>query len=124
MEPGEAYRLARVVALPWTASPGPDGGAGYNVLRRFLRRHKVPLHADGLPAGVIFSANNYDRWGIKNETDNKFLIDATKAVGLEAYWHDAAWFVGEATLAAGQWHLPLVETEDRRDFPSGIGIIV
>ena len=34
-------------------------------------------------------------------------------------WHDAAWFVKQFP-AAGQWHLPLIETEDRRDFPAGI----
>ena len=38
-------------------------------------------------------------------------------------WHDAAWFV-EQFPAAGQWHLPLIETEDRRDFPDGIGALM
>ena len=89
MDPGDSYRLARVVALPWNASAGIDKGqadsaAGYNVLRRFLRRHKVPLSDSGQPAGAIFSANNFDRWSVKNQDDNLFLIDQAKRVGLEA----------------------------------------
>ena len=39
IRPGEAFRLARLVVLPWTPDPsGRPGAAGYNVLRRFLRR--------------------------------------------------------------------------------------
>ena len=92
MDPGDSYRLARVVALPWNATlpvadsgAHADGAAGYNVLRRFLRRHKVPLSdADRQPAGAIFSANNFDRWTVKNQEDNIFLIDQIKSVNLEA----------------------------------------
>lgn len=117
MQPGEAFRLARVAALPWA---GPDPRAGYNALRRFLRRHVAPLGPDRQPAGLLLSANTFDRFSPRNESSNLFVLPLMKNVSLDTYWHDASWMVKQFPDGAGEWRLPLIETEDRADFPDGI----
>ena len=149
IRPGESFRLGSIAMIPFTTATAANatdvadaGNHGYNRLRGFLRRHVVPLQHIGTPArppgppgscggstqqqpaGLMLSANNFDRWPApKNESQNLWLINLTDAAGLDAYWCDAGWFVGQYPHA-GNWRLPLVLTEDRLNFPAGIGSLM
>ena len=115
MRPGESFPLARVLLLPWATATEE-----HNVLRQFLRRHVVPLDTDGRPAGLLLSANDFDRFnGRRDARTNLWLASEAARSGLDALWVDAEWF-SPAFPFVGSWRLPLRLVEDRKSFPAGL----
>lgn len=49
-------------------------------------------------------------------------MNASKAVGLNAYWMDANWFKGEFPAGAGNWRLPLSAVESDQ-YPHGVAAV-
>eukprot|EP01051_Picozoa_sp_SAG22_P004421 SAG22_NODE_236_length_14254_cov_3.426492_8_plen_486_part_00 len=95
-----------------------------NVLRQFMRRHVVPLGADGRPAGAFLSANDFDRFdGGRDAAHNEFLAAQARRAGLGALWVDAEWFQ-PSFPQVGSWRLPVVEMEDPRRFPAGLRAVL
>lgn len=119
LKAGESVRSGRIVVLPYDAAGAGGCRTGYNLLRRFLRTHITPRDiATGKPAGYFLSGCGFP-WA-KNVTSQTRLIDMLKQAGADAFWLDAQWFTDGFPYGAGNWHLPLAETEGRVNFPEGI----
>ena len=118
---GEDIRAGRLLALPYD---GGDYRVGYNTLRRYIRAHIAPRRADGNLSGWFLSGNGFDGWPVKTGVSQRWHIDQLKKAGADTFWCDAEWFNGGFPSGAGNWHLPLKETEDRVDFPEGIAALM
>ena len=118
---GEGVRAGRLLALPYH---GGDYRVGYNTLRRYIRAHVAPRDAGGNISGWFLSGNGFDNWPVKNGVSQRWHIDQLKKAGADTFWCDAEWFKGGFPSGAGNWHLPLKETEDRVNFPEGIAALM
>eukprot|EP01052_Picozoa_sp_SAG31_P037880 SAG31_NODE_4964_length_2833_cov_1.777981_2_plen_275_part_00 len=58
----------------------------------------------------------------RSENSTYWEVNASKAVGLNAYWMDANWFKGEFPAGAGNWRLPLSAVESDQ-YPHGVAAV-
>jgi alpha-galactosidase len=102
LHPGEKIRTPRIVLLE---SRGDPQGAR-NCFRRLLLAHYVPQR-DGKPLPLPIASNCFDRYNRHpvwpTEAGQMAAAEYDKAVGVDTYWLDAAWFEGHFPNGVGNW---------------------
>ena len=87
----------------------------------FLQNNVFPPKLEGFPWVV------YDAWGTQNEGLEKALlaeIDFAADLGIEVFYHDAAWYAGSSRTGNGDWFTGLGSYEqDPEKFPHGLAHI-
>lgn len=120
LQPGESYSIGRVLAIPYS---GEDPRVGYTILRRLMWHYKIPRNPDGSAAGRYIASESQAPWKQpRTEESTYWEINASKSVGLNAYWMDANWFKGEFPNGAGNWRLPLSAVESA-EYPDGVAAV-
>jgi alpha-galactosidase len=94
LHPGERIRSPRILVMPWKG----DLLAAHNALRRLLLFEYVPK-LNGRPLRLPVASQCFDRYsGSRPEWSTEAgqirAIKATKELGCDTHWFDAAWFVG------------------------------
>jgi alpha-galactosidase len=98
-----------------------DLDSAAQTMQTFLEKNVFPPRLDGFPWVV------YDVWGTRNEgLEERLLkeIDFAAELGIEAFYHDAAWYAGSSKNGSGDWFTGLGTYEqDREKFPHGLRAI-
>lgn len=103
LRPGEAIRLPRVLVMPWQG----DRQAAHSRFRRLLLFEYIP-RVDGRPIRLPVVLQTFDRYNWTRpewatEAGQLRGVEAAHAAGCDAYWFDAAWFVGNFPHGVGNW---------------------
>ncbi|MCS6830714.1 MAG: alpha-galactosidase [Armatimonadota bacterium] len=111
--PGETVRTLRILLLAWQ---GDDEFAGFNRLRRFLLRYRVPRRR-GKPVVLPFTCSSCgppDEANTATEQSQMEFASHFVQYGVEYLWLDAGWFEGRWPNGVGNWF-------PRKDgFPRGL----
>lgn len=113
LHPSERNRSPRILLVPWEGAASIDGN---NRLRRVLLEHYLvrrngavlvpPLSATAIQHGQDFTSTNAQ--------NQLAAMEKMASIGVEAYWHDTAWFSGGFPDGIGNW------TPDPERFPEGL----
>jgi alpha-galactosidase len=115
LHPGEQIRSPRILLLRSHAQPV----VAHNRFRRLMLFHYVPQQ-HGRPVALPFALQCFDRYSWTRpdwatEAGQIRAVETAAALGLDAHWLDAAWFVGGFPNGVGNWR-PKPEA-----FPNGLG---
>lgn len=114
LHPGESIRTPRVLLL--LSRDSRD--VSRNRFRRLMLAHYVP-HLDERPAPTPVALQCFDRYSWNRpewatEAGQRAAAQWAHDTGFDAYWFDAAWFVGGFPNGVGNWY-PKPEA-----FPNGL----
>jgi len=114
LQPGERIRSPRILLMTWQG----DRLAAHNRWRRLLLLHYVPQEG-GRPVRLPVVSQCFDRyvWSVPEwatEAGQIRGVEFARQVGCDAYWLDAAWFVGGFPDGAGNWYCK------PQEFPHGL----
>ena len=135
LHPGETIRTPRILLVKWQ---GKDRMRGHNHLRRLLLDHYVPKRNGQItvtpisycPAGLYEVKNKDPEKTNRNameevlnavtEKNQLEAIDKLPPIGVEVFWIDAGWFLGDYSNditkgGMGNWRTPKPEA-----FPRGL----
>lgn len=114
LHPGERIRGPRILVMPWKG----DLMAAHNGFRRLLLFEYVPK-INGRPLRLPVASQCFDRYsGSRPEWSTEAgqinAIKATKELGCDTQWFDAAWFEGGFPNGVGNWFCK------PQSFPNGL----
>jgi alpha-galactosidase len=114
LHPGERIRSPRILVMPWKG----DLMAAHNAFRRLLLFEYVP-RINGRPLRLPVASQCFDRYvGSRPEWSTEagqiHAIQATKKLGCDTQWFDAAWFEGGFPNGVGNWYCK------PQSFPNGL----
>lgn len=103
LHPGERIRSPRIVLMPWQGNRID----AHNRFRRLLLFQYVP-RLNGKPLRMPVVLQTFDRYVSTRpewatEAGQLNAVQFAKEVGCNAYWLDAAWFVGGFPNGVGNW---------------------
>jgi alpha-galactosidase len=103
LRPGEAIRSPRILVLPWQK----DRLAAHNRFRRLLLFEYAP-RLGGRPLRLPVAAQCFDRYSWSKpewstEAGQIQAVQATRDLGCDTHWFDAAWFEGGFPNGVGNW---------------------
>jgi alpha-galactosidase len=103
LHPGERIRSPRILVMPWRG----DRWAAHNRFRRLLLFEYVPKQ-DGRPLRLPVASQCFDRYsGTRPEWSTEAgqleAVRATRELGCDTHWFDAAWFQGGFPDGVGNW---------------------
>ena len=114
LAPGEMLESPRI----FTGVAHGDLDSASQAMQVFLQANVFPPKLHGFPWVV------YDAWGTQNEGLEKTLleeIDFAAELGIEVFYHDAAWYAGSSRTGNGDWFTGLGSYEqDPEKFPHGL----
>ena len=117
LAPGDALESPRI----FTGLAHGDPDSASQAMQVFLQNNVFPPKLEGFPWVV------YDAWGTQNEGLEKALlteIDFAADLGIEVFYHDAAWYAGSSRTGNGDWFTGLGSYEqDPEKFPHGLANI-
>ncbi len=113
LHPGEKIRSPRILLVPWEGTQSIDGN---NRLRKVLLDHYSPRRNGKLliPPLSAMAMENGQEFTSTNTQNQLQAMEKMEALGMEAYWHDTAWFSGGFPGGIGNW------THDVTRFPEGL----
>ena len=104
LHPGERVRGPRILVMPWKG----DRLLAHNRFRRLLLFEYVP-RLNGRPLRLPVASQCFDRyswnkpeWG--TEAGQLGAVAATRQLGCDTHWFDAAWFEGGFPNGVGNWY--------------------
>jgi alpha-galactosidase len=114
LHPGERVRGPRVLIMPWKG----DRTLAHNRFRRLLLFEYVP-RLNGRPLRLPVAAQCFDRYSWtrpewSTEAGQIAAVAATKQLGCDTHWFDAAWFEGGFPNGVGNWYCK------PNSFPNGL----
>ncbi len=117
LRPGEEIRTPQVMVMRWRGDPQD----AHNAFRRFVLRHHTP-RIDGCAPELPVAASSFFQYAEGNVanggTEEVEIAFARRLheldLGVELYWIDAGWFVGDWPNGVGNW-FPKPEA-----FPNGL----
>ncbi len=103
LHPGERIRGPRILVMPWKG----DLLAAHNRFRRLLLFEYVPK-LQGHPLRLPVASQCFDRYvGSRPEWSTEAgqlrAVQATRELGCDTHWLDAAWFEGGFPNGVGNW---------------------
>jgi alpha-galactosidase len=114
LHPGESIRGPRILAMPWNG----DRTAAHNRFRRLMLFEYAPKIA-GHPLRLPVALQCFDRysgsqpdWG--TEAGQLRAARASRDIGCDTHWIDAAWFEGGFPDGVGNWYCK------PQGFPNGL----
>ena len=114
---GDALESPRI----FTGVAHGDLDSASQAMQVFLEKNVFPPKLEGFPWVV------YDAWGTQNEgLEERLLeeIDFAAELGIEVFYHDAAWYAGSSRTGNGDWFTGLGSYEqDPEKFPHGLANI-
>jgi alpha-galactosidase len=114
LHPGERIRSPRILVMPWKG----DRLAAQNRFRRLLLFEYVPK-LNGRPLRLPVASQCFDRYsGSRPEWSTEAgqirAVQATRDLGCDTHWFDAAWFEGGFPNGVGNWFCR------PKSFPNGL----
>lgn len=113
LAPGDVLESPRI----FTGVAHGDRDSASQAMQVFLEKNIFPPKLRDFPWVV------YDAWGTRSEGLEKRLleeIDFAAELGIEVFYHDAAWYAGSSENGSGDWFTGLgTYQQDRRKFPHG-----
>jgi alpha-galactosidase len=117
LAPGEALESPRI----FIGVAHGDLDSASQAMQAFLQDNVFPPKPKDFPWVV------YDAWGTRNEGLEETLleeIDFAAQLGVEVFYHDAAWYAGSSRIGNGDWFTGLGSyKEDPEKFPHGLANI-
>ncbi len=103
LHPGERVRSPRILLMPWKG----DRATAHNRFRRLLLFEYVPK-MNGRPLRLPVAAQCFDRYSWNRpewstEAGQIAAVAATRQLGCDTHWFDAAWFEGGFPNGVGNW---------------------
>jgi alpha-galactosidase len=116
LHPGEKIRTPRLLLMTWHG----ERQLAQNRFRRLMLSKYVP-QVEGKPLRLPVCLQTFDTYWQTDwwptEAGQFEAVDVAQQLGCDAYWLDAAWFVGNFPNGVGNWfHKPV-------EFPNGLGPI-
>ena len=114
LHPGEQIRTPRILVMPWKG----DRLAAHNRFRRLLLFEYAPK-LNGHPLRLPVAAQCFDRYSWNRpewstEAGQIRAAQATRDLGCDTHWFDAAWFLGGFPSGVGNWFCK------PKEFPNGL----
>lgn len=114
LHPGERIRSPRILAMPWKG----DVLTAQNRFRRLLLFEYVPK-LNGRPLRLPVASQCFDRYSWtrpewSTEAGQIQAVQATRGLGCDTHWFDAAWFEGGFPNGVGNWFCR------PKSFPNGL----
>jgi alpha-galactosidase len=114
LHPGERIRSPRILVMPWKG----DRLAGHARFRRLLLFEYAPK-IGGWPLRLPVAAQCFDRYSWtrpewSTEAGQLRAVQATRDLGCDTHWFDAAWFEGGFPNGVGNWFCK------PKSFPNGL----
>jgi alpha-galactosidase len=114
LHPGERIRTPRILVMPWKG----DRLTAHNRFRRLLLFEYVPK-LGGRPLRLPTASQCFDRYSgsrpeWSTEAGQLCAVQATRDLGCDTHWFDAAWFEGGFPNGVGNWFCK------PKSFPNGL----
>ena len=114
LHPGERIRSPRILVMPWKG----DRLTAHNRFRRLLLFEYVPKQ-NGRPLRLPVASQCFDRYSWNRpewstEAGQLQAARATRDLGCDTHWFDAAWFEGGFPNGVGNWFCK------PKSFPNGL----